>query len=33
MEARLEQVGNGLVADSNGKSWLQKLLTDSLLVW
>ena len=33
MEARLEQVGDGLVADSNGKSWLQKLLTDSLLVW
>lgn len=33
MQARLEQVGNGLVADSNGKSWLQKLLTDSLLVW
>lgn len=33
MEARLEQVGNGMVADSNGKSWLQKLLTDSLLVW
>jgi flagellar L-ring protein precursor FlgH len=33
MEARLEQVGNGLVADSNGKTWLQKMLTDSLLVW
>jgi flagellar L-ring protein FlgH len=33
MEARLEQVGNGLVADSSGKSWLQKMLTDSLLVW
>ncbi|HSB97642.1 MAG TPA: flagellar basal body L-ring protein FlgH [Spongiibacteraceae bacterium] len=33
MEARLEQVGNGLVADSNGKHWIQKMLTDSLLVW
>lgn len=33
MEARLEQVGNGLIADSNNKGWLQKLLTDSLLVW
>lgn len=33
MDARLEQVGNGMVADSNGKTWLQKLLTDSLLVW
>lgn len=33
MEARLEQVGHGLVADSTGKTWLQKLLTDSLLVW
>jgi flagellar L-ring protein precursor FlgH len=33
MEARLEQIGDGLVADSNGKGWLQKLLTDSLLVW
>lgn len=33
MEARLEQVGDGLVADSNGKTWLQKMLSDSLLVW
>jgi flagellar L-ring protein precursor FlgH len=33
MDARLEQVGNGMVADSNGKTWIQKMLTDSLLVW
>jgi flagellar L-ring protein precursor FlgH len=33
MDARLEQLGNGLVADSSGKTWLQKMLSDSLLVW
>lgn len=33
MEARLEQSGKGLVADSTSKTWLQKLLTDSLMVW
>ncbi len=33
VDARLEQVGNGMVADSTSKSWLQKLLTDSLNVW
>jgi flagellar L-ring protein precursor FlgH len=33
MEARLEQSGKGLVADSTSKTWLQKLLTESLLVW
>jgi len=33
MEARLEQSGKGMVADSNSKSWLQKMLSDSLLVW
>jgi flagellar L-ring protein precursor FlgH len=33
MEARLEHSGAGMVADSSSKTWLQKLLTDSLLVW
>lgn len=33
MEARLEHSGAGQLADSNSKTWLQKLLTDSLLVW
>jgi flagellar L-ring protein FlgH len=33
MDARLEQIGSGLVADSNGKTWIQKMLTDSLLIW
>ena len=33
MDARLEQNGSGMVADSNSKTWLQKMLSDSLLVW
>jgi flagellar L-ring protein precursor FlgH len=33
MDARLEQSGKGVLADSNSKTWIQKMLTDSLLVW
>jgi len=33
MDARLEQSGSGAVADSHSKSRVQKVLTDTLLVW
>lgn len=33
LDARLEQVGAGLVTDSNSRTWLQKMLTDSLTLW
>lgn len=33
LDARLEQVGAGLVTDANSRTWLQKMLTDRLTIW
>ena len=33
IDARLETVANGTVADTVSKGWLQKLLTDAMMVW
>lgn len=33
VDAKLEQVGAGLVADSNKRNWLQRFLTDKLTIW
>ena len=33
MDAHIEYAGKGLVSDSSSKTWLQKLLSNSLLVW
>jgi len=33
LDAKLEQVGTGLVADSNKRTWLQRFLTDKLTIW
>ncbi|KAF7600279.1 MAG: flagellar biosynthesis protein FlgH [Candidatus Dactylopiibacterium carminicum] len=33
MDARLEQVGVGLITDTTDRSWLQRMLTDSLTLW
>lgn len=33
VDARLEQVGSGQLQESQGRSWLQRMLTDSLTVW
>lgn len=33
LDAKLEQVGDGLVSASNQRTWLQRFLTDKLTVW
>jgi len=33
VDARLELVGRGGASDANARSWLQKILTNGLLVW
>jgi flagellar L-ring protein precursor FlgH len=33
LDAKLEQIGSGLVSDSNQRGWLQKILTESLTIW
>jgi len=33
VDARLEQVGDGMIAEAGSRGWLQKILTDALIVW
>ncbi|MDQ7989125.1 MAG: flagellar basal body L-ring protein FlgH [Candidatus Dactylopiibacterium sp.] len=33
IDARLEQVGAGMIADTSARSWLQRMLTENLRVW
>jgi len=33
VDARLEQVGAGLISDTSSRGWLQKMLTDALVIW
>ncbi|MDP5240360.1 flagellar basal body L-ring protein FlgH [Uliginosibacterium sp. 31-16] len=33
IDARLEQISTGMVSDTASRGWLQRMLTDSLVVW
>jgi len=33
VDARLEQTGDGMIAEAGSRGWLQKFLTDTLIIW